>query len=314
MYEQFYGLTERPFDLTVNPKFLFLTPSHREALGNLQYGISARVGVTVLVGEAGTGKSTLIRATLESKNAKTYAVYLNNPALTRDEFLRFLAREFHLGPAAADCKAALLDQLARALIGFRDAGLSPALIIDEAQSLPHELLEEVRLLSNIETSTEKLLSIVLVGQPELAERLNERSLRQLKQRVELRCELRPLTLEETGAYIASRVRVAGADATALFTREAVGMIHRASHGIPRTISVLCNNALTTGFALKQRLVGPEIVREVCRDFDLEQTPAVAEAVVSATPPRREPRPAAGELLRLVAGPLRRFSFFQQSTD
>jgi general secretion pathway protein A len=309
VYLDFFGLAERPFDLTVNPKFLYLTASHREALSNLQYGITARVGVTVLVGEAGTGKTTLIRATLASKNAKTYAVYLNNPALTRDEFLKFLSREFHLGEAAASCKTTMLEQLGRALTRFRDKGFSTALIIDEAQSIPHELLEEIRLLSNVETSTEKLLSIVLAGQPELADRLNERSLRQLKQRVELRCELRLLTLEETSSYIAARIRTAGGNATTIFTREAVEAIHQASRGIPRTISVLCNNALTTAFALRERPIGPDIVDEVCRDFDLEQS-ADRSTPFAAPAAQPLPRQGAGEFLRMVAGPLRRFSLFQ----
>ncbi len=310
MYEKFFGLRERPFDLTVNPKFLFLTSRHREALSNLQYGIGARVGVTVLIGEAGTGKTTLIRAMLDTKNTKTYPVYLNNPALTRDEFLTFLAREFHLGGMSATCKTTLLDNLRRVLLRFRDTGLTPALIIDEAQSLPHALLEEIRLLSNIETSTEKLLSIVLAGQPELADRLNEQSLRQLKQRVELRCELKPLNVDEVGAYIGARVQVAGGDATTLFTREAVELIHRTSRGIPRTISVLCNNSLTTALALQQRQVGPEIVREVCRDFDLDQ-PAAPAAISAPAHTRQEllPKATAGELLRMVASPFRRFSLF-----
>lgn len=269
MYEQFFGLTERPFDLTPNPKYLFLTPSHREALSNLKYGISARTGVTVLIGEAGTGKTTLIRATLESRDDEaTRAIYLNNPTLTRSEFLEFLAREFELPRESAGTKTGLLHLLERALLDLRRAGVTPALIIDEAQSLPHELLEEIRLLANIETTTEKLLPIVLAGQPELAERLNHPSLRQLKQRVGLRCQLKPLDLRETGAYITQRVAVAGGVASTLFTRDAVMMIHDHAQGIPRLISVVCHNALISIFALNRRLVTADIVREVCADFDL----------------------------------------------
>jgi general secretion pathway protein A len=286
VYESFFGLKERPFDLTPNPKYLFLTPSHREALSNLEYGLAARAGVTVLIGEAGTGKTTLIRATLESPDARrTFAVYLNNPTLTRDEFVEFLARKFQL---AATSKTALLFDLEARLLRFRDAGTTVALIIDEAQSLPHELLEEIRLLANIETATEKLLSIVLAGQPELTTRLNQVELRQLKQRIGLRCQLRPLTLQETAQYVAARVRVAGGHPEQLFTREAIGLIHERSGGIPRTISVICHNALINAFALGRRFVDAEIVFEVCRDFDID-TPPVLAAESSA--PRQDVPPA-----------------------
>lgn len=275
MYEQFFGLNERPFDLTPNPKYLFLTPSHREALSNLKYGISARTGVTVLVGEAGTGKTTLIRATLESpEGEKTQAIYLNNPTLTRSEFLEFLAREFRLPASSAASKTGLLELLEQSLLDLRKAGTTPALIIDEAQSLPHELLEEIRLLANIETTTEKLLPIVLAGQPELADRLNHTSLRQLKQRVGLRCQLKPLDLRETAAYITARVSVAGGTASSLFTRDAVILVHERSQGIPRLISVICHNSLISAFALSKRPISADVVREVCEDFDLKQVDAM----------------------------------------
>jgi len=263
-------LNERPFDLTANPKYLFLTTRHREALSSLEYGISAGTGVTVLVGDAGTGKTTLIRATLESPQVqKTKAVYLNNPTLTRSEFLEFLAREFELGREVAVSKTQLLERLEAALRDLRHRGVRRTLIIDEAQSLPHDLLEEVRLLANMETSTEKLLPIVLAGQPELAERLNHQSLRQLKQRVGLRCELVPLDLGDTGRYITQRVKVAGGTASTMFTREAVCLIHERAHGIPRTISVICHNAMISAFALNKRPITVDVVREVCHDFDLQ---------------------------------------------
>src|SRR5688572_5239659 len=270
MYEQFYQLNERPFDLTPNPKYLFLTPSHREALSSLEYGIAAGIGVTVLVGDAGTGKTTVIRATLDSsKRGKTKAVYLNNPTLTRSEFLEFLAREFGLGIDLAASKTRLLEALELVLRRSHGDGIATALIVDEAQSLPHELLEEIRLLANIETPNVKLLPIVLAGQPELADRLNHPSLRQLKQRVGLRCSLKPLSVSETGQYITARVTVAGGKASTLFTREAVLLIHERAKGIPRTTSVICHNALIGGFALNRRPVTADIVREVCRDFDFD---------------------------------------------
>jgi general secretion pathway protein A len=284
MYEKFFGLEERPFDLTPNPKYLFLTAGHREALSSLEYGISAGTGVTVLVGDAGTGKTTLIRTTLESQPApRTHAVYLNNPTLTRSEFLEFLAREFELGADVAASKTKLLEKLEAALRESFSRGIMTALIIDEAQSLPYDLLEEVRLLANIETTTHKLLPIVLAGQPELADRLNHQSLRQLKQRVGLRCQLRPLDLGETGRYITARVRVAGGNAANMFTREAVCLIHQRSRGIPRTISVICQNALISAFALNKRPVTADIVREVCQDFDFPESGSAAIATLQPTP-------------------------------
>lgn len=271
MYQRFYGLRELPFELTPNPTFLFLSPRHREALSNLEYGLYAAKPVTVLIGEAGTGKTTLLRAALESERCRNVrCVYLNNPALTRDEFVETLARRFDLGPEAAKSKAVLLAELERVLRERRAAGEITALVVDEAQSLSVELLEEVRLLANIETATQKLLPLVLAGQPELADRLNDPALRQLKQRVALRCEITPFDLQETAAYIATRVRTAGGEAARLFTREAVTLIHEYSRGIPRTISVMCDNALVSGMALGRQPVDRAIVLEVSSDFDLHR--------------------------------------------
>jgi type II secretory pathway predicted ATPase ExeA len=272
MYERFFGLDQRPFDLTPNPKFLFLSASHREALANLQYGISARKGLTVLIGEVGTGKTTLVRAALASfSGVKTTCVWLTNPTLTRDEFMAMLAKRFGLSDRAAASKAELLIELEQVLRAARDRDELVALIVDEAQRLPRVLMEEIRLFANIETDTDKLLPLVLVGQPELATRLSDPSLRQLKQRVALRCELAPLQLADTAAYIAARIRVAGGDAARVFTREAVGTIHEYARGVPRNINVICDNALVSGYALGERPVGRRVVLEVCRDFDL--TPA-----------------------------------------
>jgi type II secretory pathway predicted ATPase ExeA len=285
MYESFFGLLERPFDLTANPRFLFLTTGHREALSTLQYGITAQKGVTVLIGEAGTGKTTLVRAALESlRRTNSRAIYLNNPTLTRAEFVEFLAEQFGLSPDGSRSKTRFLSELTHVLTDRQRHGSPTALIVDEAQSLPDELLEEIRLLSNIETTTEKLLPIVLVGQPELASRLNDVHLRQLKQRVALRCALHPLSLHETAAYVAKRLRIAGGDSAAIFTREAIEAVYEASAGIPRTISVICDNALVSAFALDRRPVDGDIVADVCRDFDLER-PTV---VVHATPPADAP--------------------------
>ncbi len=173
MYEAFYGLRERPFELTPNPRFLFLTSQHREALSTLEYGLSSRTGIAVLIGEAGTGKTTLVHAALQAKSTRaSLIVYLNNPSLTRSEFIEFLATGFALSPDAARSKTRSLLELTELLVRRHAAKQMSALVIDEAQGLPDPLLEEIRLLANIESASEKLLSIVLAGQPELADRLN----------------------------------------------------------------------------------------------------------------------------------------------
>lgn len=288
MYEQFYGLKERPFDLTPNPRFLYLTARHREGLSNLRYGIQGRKGVTLLIGEAGTGKTTLIRATLEERQERRiHIVTVSNPTLSRAEFFEFLAARFGLSHNAANSKTRFLFELDRLLTDRHERNEVTALIIDESQSLPDELLEEVRLLANQETSTEKLLPVVLVGQPELADRLNRPELRQLKQRIALRCVLTPLSLRETAAYISTRLRIAGGEIAQVFTRDAVAAIHECSGGVPRTISVICDNALLNGFASDQRPVGRDLVVDVAGDFDLRPgaapvIPQVPRQSVTAT--------------------------------
>jgi general secretion pathway protein A len=197
-------------------------------------------------------------------------VYLMNPTLTREEFVEMLSVRFELSAHAGRSKAALLNELEVVLRERRSRGEITALLIDEAQSLSAELLEEIRLLANSETATEKLLPLVLAGQPELKDRLNETELRQLKQRVTLRCEIAPFAQQETAAYIAWRIRTAGGDAAKLFTREAVMLIHERSGGIPRTVSVICDNALLTGFGLGRQPVNYETVLEVANDLDLHE--------------------------------------------
>jgi type II secretory pathway predicted ATPase ExeA len=249
----------------------------------------SRRGLTLLVGEAGTGKTTLVQATIqgfERQGAKI--AYLNNPTLTRGEFYEFLAAAFELDPATAHSKVRLLRELERKLGERRAAGILSGLILDEVQALPDELLEEVRLLANIETPTDKLLPIVLAGQPELADRLNQPSLRQLKQRVALRCSLEALDPRETAEYIAGRIRVAGGNSVLVFTRQAVEAVFEGSGGIPRLISVICDNSLISGFAADRRPVSREIVDDVCRDFDLRgkkkaEALTAAAAVASAAP-------------------------------
>jgi len=291
MYEEFFGCLERPFDLSPNPRYLVATAAHREALSTLEYGIASRKGITLLIGEAGSGKTTVIRAALERQPSRVHYVHLHNPALTRDEFVEMLARRFHLSEAARTSKTTLLLELEELLTERQAADETTLLVIDEAQSLPLELLEEIRLLANIETNDQKLVSVIMAGQPELTARLNDPALRQFKQRIALRCELRPLAPQETLAYVAGRLRAAGCE-TQVFTREAVGVMHRRSRGIPRTISVIADNALLTAFALGQRLVTTEMVLEVCREFDIgEQRPADRHVLETTTPPRSVAVPA-----------------------
>ena len=269
MYLQFYGLSDLPFEIAPNPGYLFLTRQHREALSNLQYGLFSAKALTVLIGEAGTGKTTLLRAALESERCKNVrCVLMNNPTLTRDEFITMLATRFDLGPEAAQSKTVLLSRLELLIKQRRSEGEITALVVDEAQSLSDELLEEVRLLANLETSSEKLLPLVLAGQPSLRDRLNDSRLLQLKQRVALRCEIVPFGMPETASYMSSRIKTAGGDPRRLFTREAVELIHSYSGGIPRTINVVCDNALLAGMAVQRRPVDSDLVQEVCQDFDL----------------------------------------------
>jgi general secretion pathway protein A len=331
MYQPHYNLNELPFELSPDPKFLFLTPRHSEALSNLEYGLFAAKSLTVLIGEAGTGKTTLLHTALKSERCRNVrCVYVNNPALTREEFVSTLAARFALGPEAAQSKAVLLERLENAVRERRERGEITALVVDEAQCLSVALLEEVRLLANIETPSQKLLPLVLAGQSELGARLEEPSLRQLKQRVALRCELGPFQLTETAAYIASRVEKAGGVPARLFTREAVMAIHEHSRGIPRTISVICDNALMSGMALNRQTVDRAIVLEVCRDFVLpsagpthQEPPAIAttapapedkldlvlsppqDTVRTAVPDQRISRPTTLEPVR----GMRRFSVF-----
>ncbi len=304
MYEQFFGFRERPFDLTPNPRYLVMTDSHREAVSNLEYGIASHKGLTLLIGEAGSGKTTVIRTAIERQPARVQCVHLHNPTLTRAEFVEMLATRFGLSAEAVKSKTAMLLEL-EALLKKRHAeGETTVLIIDEAQSLPLDLLEEIRLLANIETDEQKLLSVIIAGQPELADRLNETALRQLKQRVALRCQLRQLTLQETAGYIAGRIRAAGGIGAQVFTREAVALIHERSQGIPRTISVIADNALLGGFAAGQRPVGSQLVREVCRDFDLSGEfagPAVEPQMAPSLPPA-ETRPDSALATRRLVVP------------
>jgi type II secretory pathway predicted ATPase ExeA len=284
MYEGFFGFRERPFDLTPSPRYLVLTDSHREALRNLEYGIGSRKGVTLLVGEAGSGKTTIIRAAMEMQPTRVHCVHLNNPTLSRDEFVEMLALKFGLSKRASRSKTTLLTELEELGSDRLARGETTVLIVDEAQSLPLEILEEIRLLANIETNEDKLLTVVIAGQPEIAQRLNAVELRQLKQRVALRCELKPLTSLETETYIAGRIRAAGGSGAEVFTSEAIRQIHDSARGLPRTVNVIADNALLGGLAAGLNPVTLAIVQDVCADFDLARhTPVMRQPVFASSP-------------------------------
>ncbi len=282
MYERFYGLSERPFDITTSPSVLVLTDTHREALSTLQYGLQVQKGITLLLGEAGMGKTMLLQHALTLRPPTgappPLFVCLNNPTLNRRELLSFLAGSWGLSQKAARCKTQFIREFESKLQEQRSLGGRSALIIDEAQSMPDELMEEVRLLANVEIAGERCLSIVLAGQLALAPRLKQPWLRQLKQRIGLRCLLAPLPLRESAAYILARIRAAGGNGVTLFSADAVRLIHARSGGIPRSLNIICDNALLTGLALGHQRVDAHVIREVCRELDIpEDQPEQQEA-------------------------------------
>jgi general secretion pathway protein A len=268
MYLQYYGLQDIPFSLTPDPRFLYFTASHKEVMANLHYGIQHGKGLIVVTGEVGTGKTTMLRAMLSRLDRSVLTANIFNPGLSVLEFYEHLAADFDLG--AYSSKSDLLMKLGRTLMMRHSRGLRTVLILDEAHGLSRELMEEVRLLLNFETYTEKQLQILLVGQPELRVGLNRPEMRQLKQRISLRCEIKPLKADEISAYIRTRLKVAGAARLDLFTANAIALIYRASEGIPRLINNLCDNALLTGYAMNARLITSQIVAEVAESLDLLQ--------------------------------------------
>lgn len=308
MYEAFYGLHERPFSANPDPRFLLLTSRYREALTQIEYGITERQPITLLLGPLGTGKTTLLRAAVEkSRAAGRMVVWMGNPALSRGEWYEWLAEGFGLTSAAAGSKTRCLVELHDLLLNRLACGLGSTLVVDEAQTLSPELLEEVRLLANIETSTTKLLPIVLGATPELGDRLRMAQHEGLKHRVTVRCSLAPLDLGETAAYVEGRIHIAGGSGVRVFTAGAVRAIHARSGGIPRVISLVCENALITGFALRQQPIEEAVVAEVCADFDLPGTAPSARVAMSASVFESVPiaPPAQAVRLRMELAPSRR---------
>jgi len=280
MYKQFFGLTKNPFEISPDPYFYHATPRHNEALANLHYGVGRRKGFIVITGEVGTGKTLLVRCLLAELRKNNIAFgYVFNPLLSTTEFFQYIMADLGLQYSGRSKTEMLLD-LNRFLIQRHARGLITALVVDEAQALRPELLEEVRLLTNLETSQQKLLQIVLMGQPELEGVLDSPSLRQLKQRVSLRCQLLPLDEEQTHSYVLSRLERAGAKpGPPIFDAEALAKIYEYSRGIPRIINNLCENAMVNGFAREIRTVTPDMITEVAADFRLATTASAPEEPV-----------------------------------
>ena len=266
MYTKFYGLRERPFEITPDPKFLFLSENHKEALAHLTYAVQERKGFTVITGEVGTGKTTLVQTLLSRLDGNTRTAYLFNPNLGSTDFLHYICEDLGL-KGQKRSKGQYLTHLHNFLMSCYARNENVVLIIDEAHTLDPILLEEVRLLTNLETPKSKLLQVILMGQPELNDTLNRPEFRQLKQRVSLRYHMQPLNKEEARQYIKKRMRVAGAFDLDMFTPKAFKEIYEYSKGIPRLINIVCDNALLTGYSTDQKVIGKSIVREVISHLD-----------------------------------------------
>ncbi len=266
MYLDYYGLTEPPFDITPNPRFLFYSAKHREAYNHLLYGIRERKGFVQLTGEVGAGKTTLCRAMLEQLDGNYSTALILNPILNADELMKAVAIEFGLDVRGMD----RLDTIAKIndfLLWNVEQGKDTVLIIDEAQNLTEELLEQVRLLSNLETDNRKLLQIVLMGQPELRDRLNSPNLRQLRQRITVRYHLSPLSQDEISHYIQHRLQVSGAKGTPHFTKPALWRIHHYTGGIPRLVNAVCDKALLAGFVNQREELGYRVIGAAIRELE-----------------------------------------------
>jgi general secretion pathway protein A len=284
MYKAFYNLKRNPFELTPDPSFLFPTTRHNEALASLYYGVRRRKGFVVMTGEVGTGKTLLVRCLLQLlKGTNVSYAYVFNSRLSSAEFLQYVAADFGL-PFSGKTKSELLLELGNFLVARHQKELTTLLVADEAHHLSAEVLEEIRLLTNLETAHGKLLQILLVGQPELDEKLDSMELRQLKQRIALRSHLLPLDLEETRGYILRRMKLAGANSHAgtIFSEETLAEVYRHSRGLPRLINTICENALIGGYARQLRSVPPDIIGEVADDFRLNvaRPPRAPEIVIN----------------------------------
>jgi len=279
MYKSFFGLKENPFNANPDPRYLYLTKEIEEALSCLMYGIQTRKGFLTLTGEVGTGKTTLVNRLLDWLHLRrTRTAFLFNSRMNSNQLLDFVLAEFDIACESRSKSQQLMNLNSWLLERYR-AGETVVLIIDEAQNLTFPVLEEIRLLTNLETPTEKLLQIVLSGQPELEEKLKLPQLRQLRQRIILRSKTNPLSKEQTSDYITERLRIAGAapDQSPIFSAKAVETVHLYSLGIPRVINLLCEHSLVNAFAEQRQTIEPEIVEEIAREFQLDEVEPVAPA-------------------------------------
>lgn len=280
MYKSFFGLKESPFNVNPDPRFLYFTKQIEETLTGLMYGIQTRKGFITLTGEVGTGKTTLINRLLDwlhHRRART--AFLFNSRMNTNQLFDFILAEFDI-PCESKSKSQQLMKLNHWLLDRYRSGETVVLIIDEAQNLTFPVLEEVRLLTNLETSTEKLLQIVLSGQPELEEKLKLPELRQLRQRIMLRCRTSAMSKEETSQYVLERLKTAGAGAEPIFGPKTLDTIHLYSLGIPRVINLLCEHSLVNAFAENQRPIEPKIVEDVAREFQLDEVEPIAPPPIS----------------------------------
>ena len=266
MYLEFYGLKEPPFTITPNPRFLFFSDKHREAFNHLLYGIRERKGFVQLTGEVGAGKTTLCRALLNELGPNYSTALILNPILDADQLMRAIAVEFGLDVRGSD-RLDILQEINLFLLRQVDEGREVVLVIDEAQDLTHELLEQVRLLSNLETDDRKLLQIVLMGQPELRDRLNDPTLRQLRQRITVRYHLSPLKRAEVGQYVQHRLSVSGAKGSPRFTMAALWRVYCYSQGIPRLVNAVCDKCLLAGFVQQRGRIDYHLVGRAIRELE-----------------------------------------------
>src|SRR3981081_160514 len=298
MYKEFFGLRANPFNVNPDPRYLFLTRHTEEALACLTYGIQSRKGFVLLTGEVGTGKTTLINKLLEWLRLQQVATaFVFKSRMNVPQFLDYMMADFGI-PCDSKAKSQILLRLYNWLLDRYRAGETAVLIVDEAQNLSDEVLEEIRMLTNLETFTEKLLQIVLVGQPDLEQRLKQPQLRQLRQRLTLRAKTHPLTLEETKAYVQQRLGIAGYNGQEIFDPEALVTIHRYASGIPRVVNLLCEHSMVSAFVDQQKTVSAEVIDSVARDFDL--TDGNAAAAMTAPVPLSSEKFDLVEALRTLA--------------
>jgi general secretion pathway protein A len=281
MYQRFFGLRESPFNVNPDPRYLYMTSQIQEALAGLTYGIQNRKGFILLTGEVGTGKTTLLNRLLDwLRGQRVATAYIFNSRLEVNHLFDFMMADFDI-PCESREKSHILLRLNQWLLERYRSGETAVLIIDEAQNLSDEVLEEIRLLTNLETATEKLLQIVLTGQPELEEKLRRPQLRQVRQRITIACRTSALSKEETFGYVAERLRVAGMNGEPIFSKEAIDTVHFYSRGIPRVVNLLCEHAMINAYVDNMRPVPARLVEDVAREFGLDEKPPTASVELSS---------------------------------